>query len=371
MGESGRKARLNLGRTSLNLGVPMDVSIIIPLFNRLDLTRVCLDTLGQTTARLRCEVILVDDGSSDGTREFLRGIEGPARRVILNDRPRGYAANNNAAARLARAPILCLLNNDTALLPGWLEEMLRVLARARAAGCVGNIQREPLCGLIDHIGITFNAAGNPVHAGKDTPSPPLARYTRWPAVTAACCVVRRDLFERLGGLDESFSNGFEDVDFCLRAAEQGAAHYVANRSVIYHHISASPGRHRREAENLKVFRERWGWRVSAYQERCAAAGLLRPGVSPQTAEEWRHAWRQAREARRTQRQTIREVRKEGRRYLRKHLLRPWRYNYARLCDALAQATHPLRPALRPLRVGPVAASPGKSIEDAWLFDPPP
>lgn len=348
----------------------MDVSIIIPIFNRLDLTRVCLDTLEQTTRRLRCEVILVDDGSSDGTREFLRGIEGPARRVIFNDRSRGYAANNNAAARLARAPILCLLNNDTALLPGWLEEMLRVLARARAAGCVGNIQREPLSGLIDHVGIAFNAAGNPVHAGKDTPSPPGARYTRWAAVTAACCVVRRDLYERLGGLDESFSNGFEDVDFCLRAAEKGAAHYVANRSVIYHHISASPGRHRREAENLKVFQARWGQRIAAHRERCVAAGL-RPGFFPDPAEEWGDVWKQAREARKSQRHTIREVRRNGRRYLGKHLLRPWRYNYGRVCNALAQATHPLRPALRSAPSRPVDECCGKGFEDGWLFNPPP
>lgn len=345
----------------------MDVSIIIPLFNRLDLTRVCLDTLEQTARRLRFEVIFVDDGSADGTREFLRGIEGPARRVILNDRARGYAANNNAAARLARAPILCLLNNDTALLPGWLEEMLRVLARAPAAGCVGNIQREPLSGLIDHIGITFNAAGNPVHAGKDTPAPPRARHTRWPAVTAACCVVRRDLYERLSGLDEGFSNGFEDVDFCLRAAEQGAAHYVANRSVIYHHISASPGRHQREAENLRIFRERWGGRISAYLERCRAAGL-RPGSLQNGAEEWQGAWRLAREARSSRRRVIRTERQNGRRYLRKHLLRPWRYNYGRLCNALVQATHPLPPEIRPFPLGPGA---GSAIEDAWLFDPPP
>lgn len=349
--------------------VSMDVSVIIPLFNRLDLTRVCLDTLGRTAGGLRCEVILVDDGSADGTREFLRGIEGPARRVILNDAPRGYAANNNAAARIARAPVLCLLNNDTALLPGWLEEMISVLGQARSAGFVGNIQREPLSGLIDHIGIVFNAAGNPVHAGKDTAAPPAARYTRWPAVTAACCVVRRDLYERLGGLDECFANGFEDVDFCLRAAEQGAAHYVANRSVIYHHISASPGRHEREADNLEIYRARWGGRVSAYLARCAAA-RRRPGFSQGGAEEWRDAWRTAREARILQRETIRGVRQNGSRYLRKHLARPWRYNYGRLCDALARVTHPMPAAIDPLPFGPVAGPDGAGVDDFWLFDPP-
>ncbi len=347
----------------------MDVSILIPLFNRLDLTRVCLETLERTTQRLRCEVIFVDDGSTDGTRDFLRGLEGPLRRVILNDAPRGYAANNNAAARLAKAPVLCLLNNDTALLAGWLEEMLAVLQRARAAGCVGNIQREPLSGLIDHIGIAFNKAGNPVHAGKDSPSPPAARYTRWPAVTAACFLVRRSVYEQFGGFDESFSNGFEDVDFCLRTAETGLAHYTANRSVIYHHISSSPGRHRREAENLAIYRERWGWRVSAYLARCEAV-RRRPGFSQGSAEEWRDEWRLAREARHLQRKAIGGLRKEGRRYLYKHLRRPWRYNYTRLCDALTRASHPMPPSFVPLPFGPVLRADGKGVDDAWLFDPP-
>lgn len=347
----------------------MDVSIIIPLFNRLDLTRVCLETLERTTGRLRREVILVDDGSTDGTREFLRGIEGPGRRILLNDRPRGYAANNNAAARFARGRVLCLLNNDTALLPGWLEEMMQVLQQAPAAGCVGNIQREPLSGLIDHVGIAFNAQGNPIHVGKDTPAPPQAPYTRWPAVTWACCVVRRDVYERFGGLDETFSNGFEDVDFCLRTAEAGLAHYAANRSVIYHHISSSPGRHLREADNLKLYRERWGWRVSAYLERCVAE-RRRPGFTQGSAEEWRDAWRQAREARKFQRRVIRGLRKNGRRYLRKHLLQPWRYNYERLCDALAQTTHPMPAEFDPLPFGPAVGPNGKGVDDAWLFDPP-
>ena len=133
----------------------MDVTIITSLFNRLDLTRVYLESLERTLARWRYEVILVDDGSTDGTRKFLARLPETRYRLLLNDAPRGFAANNNAAARLARAPLLCLLNNDTALLPGWLEPMARLarwdrraaLGRQRAARA-GERPGRPLRGLL-------------------------------------------------------------------------------------------------------------------------------------------------------------------------------------------------------------------------------
>ena len=360
----------------------MDLSILIPLYNRLDLTRVCLESLERTVpARLRWEVILVDDGSTDGTREFLAALPARRYRTILNPDPRGYAFNNNTAARAARAPVLCLLNNDTVTMPGWLQPMLRLLRGTAAVGCVGNIQREPLSGLIDHIGVTFNFLGIPVHAGKDEATPPEEPFSRWPAVTAACCLINRVVFEELGGFDERFHNGFEDVDFCLRAAEAGLGHYVANRSMIYHYVSASPGRHLREDENLALYRERWGKRVAAYLERQDRRRMLarrprRREFSLEDAEAWRQEWERARETRRQLRQDVVDGREDGRRYLRKHALRPWRYNYRRLCDALVKTARP-RPA--PLLRAPekffldeyaAAGHQPAGVSDAMLFDPP-
>ena len=177
--------------------------------------------------------------------------------MVFNAEPRGFAANNNEGARIARAPLLCLLNNDTALLPGWLEPMARLARRRSDVACVGNVQREPVTGLVDHAGIFFDRNGEVRHAAKDEPAPPREDYLEWPAVTAACCVIRRALFLELGGFDEAFRNGGEDVDFCLRAGTRGYRHFVANRSVIYHHISASPGRKQSEEANGRRFRERW------------------------------------------------------------------------------------------------------------------
>ena len=286
----------------------MDVTIITSLFNRLDLTRVYLESLERTLARWRYEVILVDDGSTDGTREFLATLPAARYRLLLNAAPRGFAANNNAAARLARAPLLCLLNNDTALLPGWLEPMARLARWDRRAGLVGNVQREPVSGLVDHFGVYFKpGSGRPLHAGKNRAYAPREDYLAWPAVTAACCVIRRRVFEELDGFDEEFRNGFEDIDLCLRASARGYRHFVANRSVIYHHVSASPNRRQHEEANVTLFRAHW-------------QGRLPLGMPPAAAVDDLHG--------------------EGSRYLRKHRARPWRYNLWRFCRALEQRLVP-------------------------------
>ena len=285
----------------------MQVSILTPLFNRLDLTRVFLESLERTLRRWTYEVILVDDGSIDGTREFLQTLSAPRYRVVLNERGLGYAANNNLAARMAQAPLLCLLNNDTVLRPGWLEPMARLARMLPDVACVGNVQREPVSGLVDHAGIYFREDGVPLHAGKDASAPPTEDYLEWAAVTAACCVVRREVFLRLGGFDEGYRNGLEDVDFCLRAAGQGYRHFVANRSVIYHHVSASPGRKAHEEANLRHFLGTWGGHL--------AAGAARP-------------------------RTLAAQREAGLGYLRQHRWQPWRFNAWQVARAVEQVWSP-------------------------------
>ncbi len=291
----------------------MQVSIITPLFNRLDLTRAYLSSLESTLRQWRYEIILIDDGSTDGTRDFLRTLPPERCRIVLNDAPQGYAANNNAGARLARAPLLCLLNNDTVLLPRWLEPMARLANTLPDVAFVGNVQREPVSGLIDHYGIFFDHEGQAIHAGKNAAIAPAEDYLEWPAVTAACGVVRRQVFLDLGGFDETFRNGFEDVDFCLRAHTRGYRHFVANRSVIYHHVSASPGRKAHDQPNFRLFRERWLDRLT---------------------QEFRA------------RQTLPARHAEGRRYLRKYRWQPWRYNFWRFARAVEQRWWPVPPPRR-------------------------
>lgn len=182
-------------------------------------------------------------------------------KALLNEKNLGYAGANNRGAAVARGEYLGLLNNDLVLAPGWLEPMLAVHARlGAAAGLVGNIQYNASTGEVDHAGIFINHRGKPEHLA----TLPLARrfgaMDAWrpaDAVTGACTLVRRDLFLRLGGFDEGFANGGEDVDFCLRSRAAGGVSAVALRSVVRHHVSASPGRKLRDEQNSRRLTLRW------------------------------------------------------------------------------------------------------------------
>ena len=252
---------------------PPRVSVVMPLLNNLALTRDCVASLQATLPRgLAHEIILVDDGSTDGTREWL-GTLGAPFRVVLNERNLGYAAANNRGVALARGRFLALLNNDLILTPQWLEPMLaahRLLLWR--AGLVGNIQRNARTDAIDHVGILVDHRGKPEH--DRTPPSPWSRLFApvrcVPAVTAACVLLRRSLWQQLGGFDEGYVNGGEDVDLCFRARAIGRVNAVALRSVVRHHVSASPNRKLRDEENSYRLARRWRRELVA-----AATGPLR------------------------------------------------------------------------------------------------
>ncbi|MFQ3670352.1 MAG: glycosyltransferase family 2 protein [Verrucomicrobiia bacterium] len=289
------------------------VSIIIALHNQLALTQDCLRSLTQTLTHHTYEVILVDDCSTDGTRDFLATLNHPYH-VILNETRSGFARNNNRAAQQARAPILCFLNNDTVLQPGWLEPMLQGLAELPNPGLVGNLQWSPKTRTYDHMGIVFDPLGQPFHFGKYFILRPYRGFTRWGAVTAACALIQRDLFLSIGGFDTAYQNGSEDVDLCLRLEQLGKHHYVANNSIIHHLVSSSPGRHHHTSRNEQILLERW---------------------SDLTRRTWA-IWDQ----------DLYAIN-----YALRFLTRPWRYNGPKLVKALTHLIHHPARAYRAFRVG--------------------
>lgn len=215
------------------------VSFIVPLYNHVAETQAMLETLRETIpAGLSCEIILIDDFSLDGTREWLATLDDSPIKKLFNSSNLGYARSNNVAARAATGEILALLNNDLLLAPGWLEPMLAVLENpALKAGLVGNVQFSVREDRLDHAGVCVTPQGKLEHI-HSLPSPK-PDHIRAFAITGACCLITRADFEHAGGFDEAYVNGGEDVDLCLKLRQQGKYIYVATGSSIRHHVSLS------------------------------------------------------------------------------------------------------------------------------------
>ncbi len=240
----------------------MQVSFIIPLFNCLPLTRECVYTLQKSLPKgLDHEIILVDDVSTDGTREWLSTLQSEFR-IILNDSNLGYAKSNNCAARLAQGRLLCLLNNDLIFTDNWWQPLLKLYQKlGEKAGAIGNVQRRVSDHSIDHSGIRINAKGKPEHDQSSYPWPFQQRLV--PAITGACLLIDRATYLEEGGFDESFLNGGEDVDLCFRLSAKGLINAVALRSMVRHHVSASPGRKKRDESNSYLLASKWRPQLTA------------------------------------------------------------------------------------------------------------
>jgi len=265
------------------------------VYDRLDCTRNIIESLTGTIGQFSFECIIVNDASKDDTAQYLESIEDERIHTISHLHNQGYAKSTNDGARIAQGEYLVLLNNDLQLSPGWLEPMLEVMQEKPDAGAIGNIQYRLSNGIIDHAGIVFDLVGLPDHYGKNYPYLPAFICREFPAVTGACMLIRREVFNKLGGLDESYRNGCEDVDLCLRLRQNGYRNFVAGNSRIGHHVSASPGRHDRDADNNRILLQKWG------------DDLVKLG-----ARDWPFQ------------------------YLMRYWNRPWLYNGTKLVDAFAR-----------------------------------
>lgn len=247
---------------------PPDVSIVIPLYNKVEYTTKCLEALVEHTTGPRYEVILVDNASTDATPELLSQLEGDVR-VIVNPQNLGFAKACNQGAAMARGRYVLFLNNDTEPQPGWLEPLIKTLDGDPAVGAVGARLLYP-DGSLQHAGVTVTEdlqQGLPLNC--------LHRYHRLPAdhppanvraevqvVTGAALMIRRELFHEVGGFDEGYWNGNEDVDLCFTLGQQGWRIVYEPESCLVHHESVSgPERWRKVNENIQRLLQRWTGRI--------------------------------------------------------------------------------------------------------------
>jgi len=239
------------------------VSIIIVARNGIELTRACLDSIARHTSEAH-EVIVIDNGSTDGTRDFLRERSGRDGRLrfVANASNRGFAAANNQGFAIARGNTLVVLNNDTVVAKDWLTRMLAVLDECPEAGIVGPRTNRA-------SGPQVLSASYRTHAEMESFARGLARANAGQSVEARrlvafCWAMRRSVLEKIGGFDESFGLGnCEDDDFCLRAAQVGFRTRIVLDAFVHHTGSQTFRSENIDYEkalraNFEIFKRKWG-----------------------------------------------------------------------------------------------------------------
>lgn len=233
-------------------------SIVMPVWNRVELTKDCLTALAGLKDQPEYELIVVDNGSTDGTTDFLRQLSGDVR-VILNEENLGFAKACNQGAAAARGKYLVFLNNDTIPQPGWLTALVAEVDNHAEVGVVGSKLLYP-DGTVQHAGVVRDCSRRlPYHIYKSFAAshPAVNQRREFQIVTAACLLIRRALFDEVGGFDEGYMNGFEDADLCLKVRERGYVIVYQPRSVVVHLESQTPGRKLHDDVNATRFLDRW------------------------------------------------------------------------------------------------------------------
>jgi len=231
------------------------VTIIIPTLNAKAFLRQVLEAIEKNT-KWPYEVIIVENLSTDGTIEYLKNLDLDINgQVIYNQINMGFGVANNQAAKLAKGSFLCFLNNDTIPTKGWLTAMMGVFEEEDAVGVVGAKLLHPGTGLIQHAGVVEMRDGRPDHMyfKKHADYPPANIRKQYFAVTFACAVVPKGLFEDIGGFDEGYWCGWEDMAMCQEIHKKGQRVYYEPKAVVYHYESRTEGRYKRESHNFNRY----------------------------------------------------------------------------------------------------------------------
>lgn len=251
---------------------PPLVTLIIPTRNSHKLLKKCINSIRKKTTYPNYEVLVVDNGSdAQETLEYLGELaHEPNISVRCDDRPFNFAALNNAAVKEANGLLVALVNDDIEVIsPGWLDEMAS-LALQPGVGAVGAKLLYPN-GNIQHAGVVLGLGGVAGHAFKLFPGEDPGYYFRaqlissYSAVTAACLVIRKTTYLKVGGMEEkNLVIAFNDIDFCIRVRDSGLRNLWTPHAVLYHHESATrgcednPEKLARFDGEIRFMQKRWG-----------------------------------------------------------------------------------------------------------------
>ena len=248
------------------------VSIIIPTRNRVDILSQCIDSIRKLTSYRNYEIIVVDNQSDEQESliylDMIQSLKGVS--VIHYSGEFNYSAINNQAVQVARGSVLTLMNNDIEVISAdWMTEMVTHAIRP-SIGCVG-AKLLYKNNMVQHAGVILGIGGVAGHAHKYFDAESAGYFSRlhltqnMSAVTAACLTVEREIYEAVGGLNESdLKIAFNDVDFCLGVRSLGYRNLWTPYAVLYHHESLSRGqedtseKQQRFTSEARFMQKKWG-----------------------------------------------------------------------------------------------------------------
>ena len=240
-------------------------SIIIVTHNGLEFTHQCLQSIEQYTDE-PYELILVDNGSTDGTADYLSRLVGP--RIIRNETNLGFPAAANQGIQAAHGRQILLLNNDCLVTTGWLSRMLTALHKDSMIGLVGSCSNRT--GGPQRVSTTYEDLGELDGFAWDWGKAHDGTHVETNPLTGFCLLIRRELIERIGLLDEQFGiGGLEDDDYCLRADRAGFKAVLAKDAFV-HHFGSRTFRTQgididaHHQKNLLLFHEKWKDEIPNY-----------------------------------------------------------------------------------------------------------
>jgi len=232
-------------------------SISIACFNNLGFTKQCLESIFRNTENY--EIIIIDNASTDGTSEYIKSLmdQGKSITLIQNSENAGFAYAHNQGLKEAKGEYFLPLNNDIICLKNWLPPMVEAFQDPKVA-IVGSKLLMPGSKKIQHAGVFFLENCLPYHINLGQEDNEITSTSQIvPAVTAACMLIKTDFFREIGGFDEAYKNGWEDIDLDLKVRKMGYLIFYQAKSVLYHYEGQTQGRLDHDNENRQLFMKRW------------------------------------------------------------------------------------------------------------------
>ncbi len=251
----------------------MDIfcDVVMLTYNKLDFTRQCISSFLSNT-HIPCRLILIDNASTDGTKEYLTSLKDTANcriKLVFNEDNRGFVGGMNQGVKISTAPYVCLANNDLLFTEGWLDEAISIFKKYASIGLL-NPDSNSL-GTHVPVGVSLKDFGRQLYSKRK------GIFSEMPFCVGYCMLIKREVIEKVGGLSEEFyPMFFEDSDYSLKVKKAGYLTGVAKGSYVWHKEHASlkqiPEKEKIFVNSREKFIKKWGrilriaWVVSSKEE---------------------------------------------------------------------------------------------------------